>query len=134
MRSYAVVQDSTPIVDVPVTTLAPVEVAEAPIEQTVQPVAVPTNDELIAQYGWTYGPLKDSIKYIITYYPQYFTDSNREASFSYINAIGNSGHDFNNGVTIQNITFPFAYWRSNGYTETSWYRLGELCGIDYNTF
>lgn len=112
------VKESTPIVEAP---------QQAP-QKAVEPSTptIPTNEELIVQYGWG-GYWKVAIDAIISMVPQFFVDDNRVSSFKYLQDVCN--------ISGANITYCFTYMRDAGQNKIqSWVNLGKQAGVDTSRY
>ena len=96
-------------------------------ETPVEAVTVPTNEQLIEQYNWNRPAYGDSIRAMIRYYPSYFTDELREASFKYIDDVSPSEED-------GGITYFYIHTRSVGYKKDKWIELGTRAGVDTSLY
>lgn len=112
----------------PVQPTEPVVVPETPPEApqtTPEPVViVPSNDDLIAQYGFD-----SSIDYIMMTYPQYFTEAERERAFAYLNSVVTSNKNIGEGKVINSLAFVKDYFMQH-YIDHSWANVGLLAGVD----
>ena len=107
---------------------APEAPQQAPAPASEQ--AIPTNEDLIAKYGWSTGNDRWSIDLIISLYPQWFTDKERVTAFDYLNKAATSNVTVGTEPkTINSISMVRWYLQSN-YQPKTWKDLGELTGID----
>lgn len=119
------VQEVTPeVVETPQET--PQETSQVVVEQPQEPI-VPTNEDLIVQYGWTVDPFKTSINSIIAMVPQFFTDEKREASFEYLNVVCSK--------LGANISYCFNIMLTSRVDKaTTWVTLGKRAGVDTSLY
>lgn len=99
----------------------PQVVAEQPQEATV-----PTNEELIVQYGWTVDPYKTAINAMIGMVPQFFTGENREASFEYLDVVCSK--------LDVNISYCSTIMITSKDKVHAWVTLGKKAGVDTSLY
>ena len=120
----------------------PVEVAiETPIVEEVPQNApesavetVPSNEQLISQYGWTAGSNRESIDYIIWMFPKRFTEEERVNSFAYLHAVSISNKVVGTEPkTINSIDFVRWYFHEH-FMDESWVNVGILAEVDASLY
>jgi hypothetical protein len=119
--------ESSPVVEATVTPVPepdnpqPTNTPQAPIKPPETPEQV-NNETFISQYGWTQSPNRESIDYIITLFPDRFTDVYRQQSFEYLKRVA----DASGGIA-----YPYVYLRGvqGRNTPDMWERLGQRVGV-----
>lgn len=128
----------TPIVKVAEAAPEPVEAPQAPktvtVTQTtetpvVEPVT-PSNEDLIAEYGWTSGSDRVSIDYIMQMFPRYFTETERVKAFSYLNSAALSNAQVGDTERRVNSISVVKWYFQEHYLDVSWVNVGLLTGVD----
>lgn len=109
----------------------PVQNAPQTVQEPEEEI-IPTNAALIAQYGWVNNPFKDSINFIMKYYPQFFTEDERVYTFGWLNNVCNNIMvDFGTGVKEKtNLTYCYVRLMGKDGSIADWIRLGKQAGVD----
>lgn len=140
---------SLPEVPKPVVTIAPSPVekpvvvekvvvatpAPKPTQEALEPVveateATPSNEDLISQYGWATGSERESIDYIIWMFPKYFTESERETAFAYLNDAAESNAQVGDTERRVNSVNVVRWYFMQHFQDESWVNIGTISGID----
>jgi hypothetical protein len=106
-----------------------------PPQSASNEVTTPSNEDLIAQYGWTTGSNRESIDYIMQMYPRYFTDSERVKAFTYLAAVvaSNAVVPTEPVQTVDSIDFVKWYFQ-NTSAHYAWTNVGTLVGVDSSSY
>ncbi len=136
--AFASVKEVSPQASVSIEQTKPVVaqvVATTPVPQSVTTqesapivISVPSNDDLIAQYGWGASPYIESIEHMISVFPQKFTDDTRVTSFQYLKQ-ASEAYAVSNNTDNQNTGLTFAYilTRDGRTTEQDWNNILPNC-------